>query len=168
MALGATRGDVVRHALAEGFVLWVFGGAAAIFLASWLTRLCSAVLSSRNPLGTLGVDYGVRVDGRVVAFAAAAALVTALAAQSIPVLRSSRVDVGDALRLGGPTISAPLGGRKAMLAVQVAAAMVLLGGSVLFARTLQVLAGVDGGFRTEGILIVQLAGRVPYSEAGPE
>jgi predicted permease len=168
MALGATRGDVVRHALSEVLVLSVFGGAGAILLAGWLTRLSSEVLSLGSPLGILGLDYGVRVDRRVVAFAMAAALATAVAAQIIPALRFSSVDVGDSLRLGRPTISARLGGRKAMLAVQVAVAMVLVSGSVLFVRTLQLLARVDGGFRTEGVLIVTLAGRVPWSEARPE
>ncbi len=44
----------------------------------------------------------------------------------------------------------------------------LVSGSLLFIRTLQLLSRVDGGFRTEGILVVGLAGKVPYSDAGPE
>ena len=168
MALGATRSDVVRHALSEVLVLSVFGGGAAILLAGWLTRLCSAILLLGSSFENMGLDYGVRVDARVAAFAVAAALTTAVAAQIIPALRFSRVDVGDSLRSGRVTMSSRLGGRKAMLAVQVAAAMVLVSGSVFFVRTLQQLARVDGGFRTEGVLVVKLAGRVPFSEAGPE
>jgi len=164
MALGATRVDVLRHALAEVFVLSVFGGAGAILLTGWLTRLCSEVLTR----GSLGLDYGVRVDGRVLAFALAAALATAVATQLMAALRFSSVDVGDALRSGRLTTSARLVGRKALLSVQVAAAMVLVSGSVLFTRTLQQLARVDGGFRAEGVLVVGLTGKIPRSEAGPE
>jgi predicted permease len=168
MALGATRADILGHALAEVVVLFVFGAAGTILLAGWLTRLCSDLLSFGGPLGDLYFDYGVRVDGRVVAFALAAALATAAAAQIIPALRLSRVDVGDALRLGLPSISARFGARRAMLAVQVALALALVSGSVLFARTVQLLARVDGGFRTESVLVVSLAGKVPYAETGPE
>ncbi|PYV13138.1 MAG: hypothetical protein DMG07_15380, partial [Acidobacteria bacterium] len=117
MALGATRGNVVRHALSEAVVLSVFGGAGAVLLAGWLTRVCSRVLPL--PWGAPHVDYGVRVDGRVVAFALTAALATAVTEQIIPALRFSSVDVGDSLRLGRATTSARLGGRKALLAVQV-------------------------------------------------
>jgi predicted permease len=168
MALGATRGDVVRHALAEVFVLSVFGGLAAILLAIWLTRLCSELLSLGNPVGFLGLDYRVRVDGRVAAFAVVAALATAMAAQIIAALRFSSMDIGDLLRLGGLNVSARFSSRKVMLAIQVAAAMVLVSGSVVFVRTLQLLARVDGGFRTEGVLIFRLAGRMPWSEGRPE
>jgi hypothetical protein len=57
----------------EVFVLSVFRGAAAILLAGGLVRLCSEVLSLGSPLGILSVDYGVRVNARVLAFAVAAA-----------------------------------------------------------------------------------------------
>src|SRR5947207_683580 len=83
MALGATRSDVVRHALSEVLVLSVFGGGAAILLAGWLTRLCSAILLLGSSFENMGLDYGVRVDARVAAFEVAAALTTAVAAQII-------------------------------------------------------------------------------------
>ena len=55
-----------------------------------------------------------------------------------------------------------------MLVAQVAAAMVLVSGSILLVRTLQLLARMDGGFQTEGLLVVSLAGRVPHSDPGPD
>ena len=97
MALGATRGNLVRQALFEALVLSVFGGAGAVLLSGWLTEVCSRILPL--PWGAPVADYGVRVDGRVVAFALAAALATAVLAQILPALRSSSVDVGDSLRL---------------------------------------------------------------------
>jgi len=164
MALGATRGDLRSNALAEAFVLSAIGGAGAILLAAWLTGLCSKAM----PQEYFALDYDVRLNGRVLTFALAAALATTVAAQLVAALRFSIVNVGDVLRSGRLTTSAQLAGRKAILAVQVAAAMVLVSGSILFARTLQQLARVDGGFRTEGVLVVRLVGRRPWSEAGPE
>jgi len=168
MALGATRGDIIRHALAEAVVLAVFGSAAVVILAYWLSGLCSRLLSLWTPVGILSADYGVRIDGRVAAFALAAALAATGAAQVIAVLRFSRIEIGDSLRAGRATISSDHWGRQATIAVQVAAATVLVSGSLLFIRTLQLLSRVDGGFQTDGILVVNLAGKLPYSDAGPE
>ena len=60
-------------AILPALVLSVFGGGAAILLAGWLTRLCSAILLLGTSFENMGLDYGVRVDARVAAFAVATA-----------------------------------------------------------------------------------------------
>jgi ABC-type antimicrobial peptide transport system permease subunit len=51
MALGATRVDVLRHAVAEILVISVFGGVVTVILTGWLTQLSSAILSLGIPVG---------------------------------------------------------------------------------------------------------------------
>jgi predicted permease len=164
MALGAGRWRLVRHALSEVLLLSLFGSAAAILLAQWLTGFCSKLLLSGNPW----LDYGVRVDWTVAAFALLLSVATAVAAQIIPALRLSAMDLAGAIKLGSHTISAPLGSRKVTLAVQVAASLVLVSGSLLFVRTVQSLMRVNLGFRAQNVLAVRLTGKAPWSEAGPE
>jgi predicted permease len=168
MALGATRSDVIKHALAEAVVLAIFGGGAVVVLVYWLARLCSELLSLGTPLGILSADYGVRIDGRVAAFALVAALATSVAAQVIAVLRLSRIEIVDSLKAGRTTVSSGCRSRQVMIGMQVAAATVLVSGSLLFIRTLQLLSRVDCGFATENTLVVSITGKLPYSEAGPE
>ncbi|MFH1574292.1 MAG: hypothetical protein ABIG68_09930 [Acidobacteriota bacterium] len=73
-------GDILRQALAEALVLTLIGGAGAVVLAGWLAGVSSDTLSLGGPIGVVGLDYGVRLDGRVLGCALAAAFVTALAA----------------------------------------------------------------------------------------
>ena len=76
--------------MVEVLVLSVFGGAGAVLLTGWLTRLCSEVLTR----GSLGIDYGVRVDGRVLAFALAASLaIVLLSALCPPIPRGAPVSL---------------------------------------------------------------------------
>jgi predicted permease len=109
MALGAKRWYVVRYALVEVLLLSCFGGALAILLARWVTEFSSRALA----FGSLSVDYGVKLDARVIGFALLLSVATAVAAQIVPALRMSRVNVAESIKAGTQTISARLGGRKA-------------------------------------------------------
>ena len=168
MALGATRGDVVRIAVMEGFSLSFSAVWAAIVLTSWLVGFCSKALQWAGPPGFLGADYGLRVDGRVFAFAMSAAFVTGVVVQIFVALRFSKIDVVESLRSGGKSVTNQHRGRKAILAIQVAAAVVLVSGAVLLVSSVRRLVQERGGFQTDGVQIFTLAGKAPYSEAGPE
>lgn len=165
LALGAGRWRVIRYAFVEVLVLSCAGAAVAVLLARWLTDLCVWALLDH---GSITADYGVKVDGWVIAAGLLLSVMAAFAAQLIPVLRISDIRVTDSIRPGLQTFSARLGGRKAVLVVQVAASLVLVSGSLLFVRTLQSLARTETGFHAENVMAVRLASRVPWSEAGPE
>lgn len=165
LALGAKRRHLVRYALVEVLILSCAGGAAAIVIAHWLVRISLRALASP---GVVAADYGVRMDGRVIAFGLLVAVTAAVAAQLVPALRISGVRVLDSIRRGMQTFAARLGGRKAVLVAQVAASLVLVSGSLLFVRTLQTLTRVETGFEAKRVVAVRIAPRVPWPEAGPE
>ena len=168
MVLGATRGDVVRVAIMEGIVLSITALGTAIVLTSWLVRLCTTALGLVDPPGFLGADYGLTVDGRIFAFAMGAAFVTGVAAQIFAALQFSRVDLVESLQSGGKSVTRQHRGRNAILSLQVAVAVVLVCGAFLLVSSFKRLIRDRGGFETDGVQVFTLAGKAPYSAAGPE
>lgn len=154
-ALGAGRRRLVRQLLTEGAVLSVLGGVAGVILAYWAIRLLPR-------LGTAEVQRlaEVRLDFRVLAFAAVLSLGTtllfglapALAALSGSLAQSlnQRVAASGSRRLPGR----PLPGLLTI--VQVALALVLVIGAALLTRSFFNLVSQDPGYRPEGALTVQV------------
>jgi predicted permease len=154
LSLGAGRGRLFRQLLTEAALLAAVGGAAGLVFAGWLTDL---LLAFRPPTGTaLALDAGV--DARLLAFAAATCLLTALVFGTAPALRACRPDVLPALNEwragGGSTRRSTLHG--ALVVGQVALCLVLLVGAGLFGRSLRNLRGVDVGFDGEGVLLASV------------
>jgi predicted permease len=155
LALGASRGRLVRQLLVESLLLAFLGAAAGIALAQVLSRgLISFLTTENSPL-----FLGVGMDLRVLAFTLGVAVVTCVLFGLVPALRATHVAPVTALRSGGRSMTAGperFGLRRALVATQVALSLVLLVGSLLFARSLQKLMAVDPGFRPEGIVAVEL------------
>ncbi len=157
LAVGASRGRLVGQLLLEGLVLALIAGALSIPA----TYALVGILSSVQPNLPVPVALDLRVDPRVhaVAFllAGLAAIVFALA----PALQATRVDVAPALR--GANASADRRRawlRQALVAGQVAVAVVLLVTAGLFLRSLQKAANVDVGFNVDGVDILQIDTRI--------
>ena len=154
-ALGAGRWDLVRHLLAESLLLAGAGTAAGALLARWLVDAVVAY----GPAGLPRLDQ-ISVDGRVLLFAAALALLTAVLFGLAPALHAARTDVSGALHASG---RGP-GGRPAtrrtrntLVVMETALAVVLLVGAGLFLRSFARLVGVDPGFVRENVTAVQLS-----------
>ena len=153
-ALGATRLRLIRLFVIEGLVLGIAGGTAGLLLAGWGVRLLEAV-----PGLALPRRADIALDPHVLAFAVALAVATALLFTFAPAIQFSRVDLARALRLAGsPDNSTPrsMRLRSALVAIEVALLLVLLAGAALMHRTLANLAGIDPGFRADGLIAVQL------------
>src|SRR5690606_30779228 len=83
LALGVSRRRLVRLLLAEGILLAVAGGAAGLVVAYWGIRLLRLTLLD-------GIAWsGSPVDGRVLAYTAAATIVTTLLVGLLPAIRAS-------------------------------------------------------------------------------
>jgi putative ABC transport system permease protein len=152
-ALGAGRGRLLRQLLTESVVLAVLGGSAGLLLAQWTTDL----LRSLAPAALPRLD-DIRVDGFVLAYAAAAALVTSLLFGIIPAMHASRGESA-ALKEGGRTGSDGPSGRRvrSLLAVgELAVALMLLVGAGLLIRSFIALSNQDPGFATTGVLTLRL------------
>ena len=141
MALGAKRARLVRLLLVENLALAVAGGAAGLILAGWLVR----ALVAFGP--TLPGPGNVGIDGRVVAFALALSMLTPLVFGLLPSLQVTRTALREALAEGGRQ-GAPGGRtrlRHALVAVEVALALLLLVGSGLLVRSFLKVLAVDPG-----------------------
>ena len=149
LALGVSRGRLVRQSLSESLLLALMGGVLGVLLAQWGGASLRALFLPGERATS------VVTDGRtlVVAFVAtvAAALLTGLA----PVLHSLRGDVarslGSGARDGG---TQPIRARTALLVLQAMLSMVLLVGAGLFVRSLQNVRAMRLGYDVGPVLWV--------------
>ena len=149
IAMGATRGRIIRHLLAESLLLAGLGGVAGILLAYWLTSSVNAI-SLPVPV-PFALD--VALDGRVVAFAAGITLATGVLFGLLPALQASRAPA-PMLRGSGYSGAPRMRLRNALVVVQVAASLVLLVGGGLFLRSLAAAQRVDVGFDPDNMALV--------------
>jgi putative ABC transport system permease protein len=149
-SLGAGRGRIVRQLLAESVVLALGGAAVGVLIAYGLVKGVVALA----PEGVHRLDQA-RVNGVVLAFTFAVAVVTSLVAGLVPALRAATPALQDALREGGRG-SVGSGRRDVTRALlvpaEVALAMALLTGSGLLIRTAIQLQRVDPGFQPSHVL----------------
>jgi len=151
LALGATRGRLVRQFLAESTLLALLGSAAGLLMAAWVPDVLAAVadLPSDIPLA-------VSPDARVLAFALGIALLAGLLAGLAPSLSATRRDVAPSLKdegfAGGGLRRSRLQGL--LVIGQVALSLVLLVSAGLFLRSLGKAARIDPGFDTSTTLTV--------------
>jgi putative ABC transport system permease protein len=155
LAIGASRGRIVRQLLAESLLVAVLGAAAGAVLARWLGTALVGFLASKND----PVFVDLRPDARLLLFAAAAAVLTCVLFGLAPALRATQVAPGAAMKSGGRALTTSrerLGLRRALVVGQVALSLVLVVTALLFVGTLRNLMSVDPGFHTDDVLVVTL------------
>lgn len=168
MALGAGRMQLVRQLLTEGLVLAGLGGVAGVLLAYWIIRL----LVPLAPAGLIPLYAQVAVNGRVLLFSVGVTVLTGLVCGLAPVLRRQRHDLSDALRQGARAASSGLGRlrrpglQQALVAGEVALALMLLVGAGLMLRSLGERMAVKPGFDAEGVLAARVS--LPRSQYAPQ
>jgi len=153
MAIGASRGHLVRQLLVEGAVVATFGGIAGVVLG---------VVGLEQLLGLAPEElpriYAIRLDIGVLVFALGATTLTAVFAGLVPAFHSRHFDVADALKASGTrAIRSAERWRRVLVVSQVSLAVVLLVGAGLLLRSLLELQDVDPGFRPEGVLTAGLS-----------
>ena len=158
VALGATRGRIVRQLLTESLLLAVAGSASGALLAWWGTRAIVALAPERIP----GIQ-AVAVDGRVLAVALAVAAITGILFGLAPALVLSRSGPGTLLR-AGQTVRGHGPLQRAMIGAEVCLTMVLLVGAGLLSRSLRKVSEVDPGFRPDHLLAVRISYPNPFAD----
>jgi putative ABC transport system permease protein len=154
-ALGADRALLFRQLLVESVVLAFAAGAAGIVLAWWSVK----TLLSMLPPGLPALS-NVELDWRLVVFTALLSGLTGLVFGVFPALQATRRDIADGLREGARGTAGSRRAnlvRSALVVVEVALAVVLLVGASLLIQTFVRLVSVDTGFRTQGILTMEVA-----------
>jgi predicted permease len=151
-ALGAGRARLIRQALTETMLLSFLGGAVGIVLGIWVSSLNSIHVVAGIPIN---LDFSF--DGRVFAYALAAALFTGIVAGVWPAWRASRADVSTVLHDGGRSGSVGVKRqrvRSVLVVAQVAGSLMLLIVTGLFVRNLQNIRGMELGFDPQGLINV--------------
>lgn len=148
LALGASRGRLLRQLLTESLLLAIAGGVAGVLLSLWLTQGVG-LATSQLPVT---VDFDLRLDRAVLFYALALTMVTSIVFGLAPARRASRFDVVSSLKTeGGATDRFRL--RRGILIGQVVACSALLLWSGLFVRSLSHVRGIDIGFQPSGVVI---------------
>ena len=148
-ALGAGRGRVLAHFLAESAVIAGIAGIGGLGLATIAIR--ALVRAGPEEIPRLAE---VGIDAATIGFAVLVTAAVALVCSVIPALRLGRVHLANALREGGRGGTASRVQqrvRSALVAAQIALALVALASSGLLLRTFQRLNEVRPGFDPEGV-----------------
>jgi putative ABC transport system permease protein len=152
LALGASRGRVVRQLLIEGLLLALAGAALAVGLAWAASRGLVAAMSTRS----LPIEIDLAPNPRLLAFTTLIAVSTALVFAIVPALQATAGGPAPALAQGARTTRQRSRWLPVLVSGQIALALLLLAGAGLFLRTLQNLQRVDAGFDADGVVLVSL------------
>jgi predicted permease len=135
LALGAGRSRLLRQLLVETALLALAGAGLGLLLARAMMQALPAAL----PPFPITMDFGLRVDGRLLAYSLALATFTTLAAGVVPALRASRPDLAPLLKGGAPGGKSRSWFRSSLIVAQIACSQFLLVGTgLLMASYLQV------------------------------
>ena len=147
MALGASRGRLLRQSLTENLLLTGVASGVGLALAGWGTRAVIALLPSALPRAE-----EIAVDWRVSAFAIGIALVLAIVLGAISAL-GLRPATAPSARV---TAAGARAVRRTLVVAEVAMALVLLTGAGLFVKSLSRLYNVPPGFDPSNVFTFSL------------
>jgi predicted permease len=158
LALGATRGQLLRQMLMESLLLAFGGGVIGVVLSVWATQGLSTF---RFP-APVPLDLSVSVDWRVLVYTFLLSMGAGLIFGFVPSWIASRPILSNALK-GEDALARPgrrFSLRNVLVVSQVAMSLTLLCTTGLFLRSLRSAADIDIGFRSRGILMMSVDPRV--------
>ncbi len=160
LALGASRGRIIRQLLTESILLSLLGGAGGLLASTWTAKLLwVSIQQSFAGLFAGGVVFRLDLnpDMRVFAYSLALSVVTGVLFGLSPALEISRPELTTTLKDEGRSLGRPgsrLRIRGLLVAMQVAVCMVLLISTGLLLRGLLRSQAAHPGFETQKVLLV--------------
>jgi putative ABC transport system permease protein len=144
-ALGASRGHLVRHQLAESAILAAGGGTSGLLLSMWCTDLL--VRFAATP-----IEFDLDPDRRVLLFAVAISAATGLLFGVLPGIRGTAMPPSAALKNEQGSADASPRSRlpRWLVSGQLALSLVLLLTAGLFLKSIASARTMEVGFQPEG------------------
>jgi predicted permease len=147
-AVGASRFRIIRQMLTESAVLALLGGGLGLLVATWGTRALVALI----PSGTIPTGLEVGIDARVMLFALAVSMLTALIFGLWPAIQISQAQVQESFKSGGHRTIA--GGRQRraqnfLVVAEVSLSLILLVMAGLMIRSFVKLTSLNPGLNTQ-------------------
>jgi putative ABC transport system permease protein len=174
LAIGASRGRLVRLLVTESLVLALCGGVASLAVALAGTRVLSAinpqealrVQGLQGGIGAVGFE-GIRLDASALLFTFVVTVFVGLLFGLAPALGSTKPSLVGDLREGSGGAGRRTGvSRRVLVVAEVALALVLLAGSGLMIRSLGNLLAVDPGFVGDDVLTLRVS--MPAGTVAPD
>ncbi|HEU4766010.1 MAG TPA: ABC transporter permease [Pyrinomonadaceae bacterium] len=152
LALGASRGRLVRQLMTESVLLAVAGGALGVLLALWIKE---GLLVATEWGGRQMSVLTPQLDLRVLGFTLGLSLLTGIIFGLVPAFRATKLDLTPMLKDTGRSSSAVARSwlSKSLVVVQVSVSVLLLIGAGLLIKTLRNLKNVEPGFNANNLLL---------------
>ncbi|MES2697131.1 MAG: ABC transporter permease [Verrucomicrobiota bacterium] len=164
VSLGASRGALARLFLGESLALSLLGGAVGVLFAVWF----ASALHHFTPI-SLPAFVSLELHWPAFLFAAAVALLCALAIGALPALLAGRFDLNASLKdAGRSTAGGPAATRlrSTLVVTELALSLALLVASAFFVRSFINLVTQSPGYRTENLITQRLL--LPPARYKPE
>ena len=148
LAVGATRGRLIRQLLSESLILAAAGGSLGLGGAYW-------GVSALAKVNILAPDFQFRPSFFVLALSAGITVLTGILFGLVPAFHATRLTLAEVIKESGAGTqgASRLRLTKALVAGQVALSLTLLVGASLFIRTLRNLQNAALGFQRENIAV---------------
>jgi predicted permease len=157
-ALGAGGARIARQLLTESVLLALLGGALGLLLAWWTTSVLPSVLPGSLLFLPLRDLASLPIDGQVFGFAFLVSLLTGIVFGLIPAISTIRGEIGRPLQEAGRGASSGRSRlRHALVASEVALALVVLCGAGLMIASLSRVLGVDPGLDPKNVITMQMS-----------
>ncbi len=153
IALGASRGRIIRQLLAESFVLAILGGILGLALAAAGINGIARLIPVDRLAGA-----SINLNPMVLLFAGVAVVLSAFLFGLAPAVQLTKPGVQSELKDGGRTTASGQNRWRAVLAVaEISLALVLLVGAGLMMKSLYRLLAVDPGVRSDRVLTMEMS-----------
>ena len=158
-ALGAAGSRIARQLLTESLLLALLGGAGGLVLAVWGVSLLPALIPAEALNIPLRQLDAIAVDGRVLGFTLLVSCLTGIVFGLVPAVSAFGGQVSEPLKESGrgSTAGASSRLRHALVASEVALALVVLSGAGLMIESMSRLLGVDPGFNPTNVLTMEMS-----------
>jgi len=157
VAIGATRGRLIRQLITESLMLAICGGILGVLLAYAGDRLL--MVATANSGYSVPNAKIIEIDWRVLLFSLGITLATGVLFGLAPSWTTAKTGLSESLKAGGLSTTAEPGRRKlrsALVVCEMALALILLTGAGLLIRTFVALVNVDLGIDPANVVTMGL------------